>query len=134
MAISGSHGSEVGRTGRHLVAEALLDDRVGIVASEVHELAQELAPDRVRRRRGVRLAYRVLLAQPGRFLAQRFEQAGLAHAGFPDDLDQASRARPRARASASRIAASSASRPINGSCCSDSCRVREPLARPSDHA
>ena len=95
MAISGSHGRRSGARVGHLVAEALLDDVVGIVASEVHVLAQQLAPDRIWRRRGVRLADRVLVAHPGRFLAQRIEEARLADARFADDLDQASRARAR---------------------------------------
>ena len=109
---------EVGRSGRHLVAQGARDDcLVGIVAPEIHELPQELAPHRVRRRRRIGFAGRVQRAESGRIVAQRLEQARLADAGFADDLDQPSRARARARRAPRGSIASSASRPVNGSRC-----------------
>ena len=87
---------EVGRLGRHLRADTLLDRRVGRVAAEFVHLAQQLAPHDIRDRRRVGLAGGVELLESRDRVAQRFEQPGLADPGVSDDLDQAARAR-RAR-------------------------------------
>ncbi len=107
---------------------------VGVVAPEIHQLPQELAPKRVRRGRRVGFAGGVQLAEARGGVAQRFEQPRLADAGLARRSRSAGR-RPRARSrSASRMTPSSALRPVNGSRCSETCRVREPCARPTDHA
>ena len=74
-------------------AKALGNDHLGIFTPEFHVFAQQLAPHRVRRGRGIRFAGRVLLVEPGRRVAQRLEQAGLADSGVADDFDQPARSR-----------------------------------------
>src|SRR5438046_2590517 len=49
---------------RECIARALVDDRVGLSAPEVHDLAQELCPDRVRSGCCVGFADGMLLAKP----------------------------------------------------------------------
>ena len=79
---------QLGRSRRNVVAQPLGDRLVGVIAAEAHELAQQLAPDGVRRGGCVGLAGGVQLAEARRGVAQRFEQPSLADAGLADDFDQ----------------------------------------------
>jgi hypothetical protein len=80
----------------HLGAQTLDDRSFGVVAAEMHELAQEFAPKRVRRRSGIGFAGGVKLAKSRRGVAKRFEEPALPEPRLAPDLDESPDARARA--------------------------------------
>jgi hypothetical protein len=84
------------RQPRRQIGSALLDffaktlgnDHLGIFTPEFHVFAQQLAPDGVRRGRGIGFARGVLLVEPA--AAWGLEQAGLSDS-VADDFDQPAR-------------------------------------------
>ena len=103
-------------------AQAIDNDVVGVVATEIHQLPEELAPKCVGLGRRVRFTGGVQLAEACGGVTKRFQQPSLADTAFPDNIDQPAGARPRAY---ERLAddPSSAFRPVSGSRCSDTCRA-----------
>ena len=87
---------DVGRLLADGSTQARLDVGIRRVARDLHHLAQQVAPHRVRRGRGVGLAGVVDLLEADGGIAGRLEQTGLAHARLSRDLDQMPRTRAHA--------------------------------------
>ena len=88
---------EVGHLRAHVGFDGLQHVGIARVPSDAHHFPQQLAPQDVRRGRGIGFAHGVQLAELRRVVAHGFEQTRLADAGLADDVEQSAVAGARPR-------------------------------------